>query len=327
MCTYNGARHLPKQLASIADQERQPDELVVRDDGSHDETPRILTGFSREAPFPVHLDLGGPRLGSTHNFERAIARCSSSLIALADQDDVWCTHKLKRLEREFDTDPRVSMVFSDARLLTGDGRVMSGSVWQTLGFHADARRMFAAHPLRALLGRAVVAGCMLAFRADARDTLLPFPPELEAHEPMYHDRWISLVLAAMGAVVAIDEPLVDYRVHAEQQVGIRVLRLRRLTHPRLWRLAALAVSPKERDLRHASRVAQLAALTRRLQAHGRVLPGSLADIAECSRHLQARTELPHARTRRLPVIAGEWRGGGYREWSLGVTSAITDLLR
>ncbi len=326
LCTFNGARYLSAQLASIEGQTRPPDEVVVRDDGSHDATPELLEAFRRRAPFPVRIETG-PRLGSTANFEQAIARCTGDIIALADQDDVWRPHKLATLEQAFAADPAVGLAFSDARLLTGDGRLMSGSVWQTLGFSAGVQRTFDADPFRALLGRAVVAGCMLAFPAEARDVILPFPPELSAYEPMHHDRWISLVMAATARVAKIDEPLLDYRVHREQQVGIRVFRIRRLTHPRLWRLAALAVSPAERDLRHTSRVAQLAVLVARLEAAGQLTPAADASIQACSTHLMRRTELPHSRVRRWPVVAQEWRTGAYRDWSLGTSSAITDLVR
>jgi hypothetical protein len=327
LCTYNGARYLPAQLASIASQTRLPDELVARDDGSADATPAILEEFGSRAPFRVQLDLGGPRLGSTGNFERTISQCTGDVIALSDQDDVWLPGKLCALNRSFEDDPRVVLAFSDARLLSSKGQVISPSTWDALGFQTRARHRFAADPLRALLGRAIVAGCMLAFRADVRDALLPFPAELDAHEPMYHDRWISLVSAAIGRVVAIDEPLVEYRVHEEQQVGIRLLRVRRLTHPRLWRLAALTVSPRERDLRHGARVAQLAALTRRLQTTAQPSATSLGDIQACSRHLEARIKLPRAPWSRAAVVAAEWRSGGYRDWSLGASSAVIDLLR
>ena len=41
LCTYNGAAYLDGQLASIASQDCLPDELVVCDDGSSDETPAM----------------------------------------------------------------------------------------------------------------------------------------------------------------------------------------------------------------------------------------------------------------------------------------------
>lgn len=53
MATYNGERYLGEQLASLAAQEVSPDELIVADDRSEDETLSIVESFARTAPFPV----------------------------------------------------------------------------------------------------------------------------------------------------------------------------------------------------------------------------------------------------------------------------------
>ena len=89
MCTYNGSRHLSEQLESIGTQTRLPDELVICDDCSSDDTIRIIERFSASAPFAVRLEINTQNLGSTKNFEKAIRLCQGDLIALADQDDVW----------------------------------------------------------------------------------------------------------------------------------------------------------------------------------------------------------------------------------------------
>ncbi|HEX8394664.1 MAG TPA: glycosyltransferase, partial [Longimicrobium sp.] len=55
LCTYNGARWLPEQLASLAAQTRLPHELVVCDDRSTDETEAVVRAFAATAPFPVRF--------------------------------------------------------------------------------------------------------------------------------------------------------------------------------------------------------------------------------------------------------------------------------
>ncbi|MBN9522205.1 glycosyltransferase, partial [bacterium] len=50
LCTFNGERFLPDQLASIRAQERLPDELVACDDGSTDHTIELLRAFAAEVP-------------------------------------------------------------------------------------------------------------------------------------------------------------------------------------------------------------------------------------------------------------------------------------
>src|SRR5688572_14133745 len=96
MCTYNGARYLKEQLDSFTVQTRLPDELIVCDDGSSDETCQIVSTFAASAPFTVRLEVNQQTLGSTQNFAKAIQLCRGDLIALCDQDDVWLPGKLDK---------------------------------------------------------------------------------------------------------------------------------------------------------------------------------------------------------------------------------------
>src|SRR5216683_3439034 len=114
MCTYNGARFLLHQLESIAAQTRLPNELVVCDDRSADESLEIVRSFAKRAPFPVRLEINEKNLGSTKNFEKAIGLCQGEIIALADQDDVWKPRKLAVLEKTLEEHPEAGYVFSDA---------------------------------------------------------------------------------------------------------------------------------------------------------------------------------------------------------------------
>ena len=98
MCTFNGAAWVEQQLASLAQQRRRPDELVICDDQSTDGTYDILTRFAVQAPFPVRLVRNDRQLGVTPNFSQAIGLCTGDNIALSDQDDQWGKRKLEVLE-------------------------------------------------------------------------------------------------------------------------------------------------------------------------------------------------------------------------------------
>ena len=65
LCTFNGAKYVANQLASIGSQQRLPDELVVCDDKSSDDTVALVKRFAAEAPFPVRLTVNAANLGST----------------------------------------------------------------------------------------------------------------------------------------------------------------------------------------------------------------------------------------------------------------------
>ena len=72
MATYNGAQFLPEQLESFLSQSRLPDEIVVCDDGSSDNTMNILHEFSASVPFEVRIEQNVENLGYVRNFEKAL---------------------------------------------------------------------------------------------------------------------------------------------------------------------------------------------------------------------------------------------------------------
>lgn len=222
LCTHNGAVHLGELLNSLVSQTRRPDELVVQDDASEDSTTELLAAFAERAPFPVRIEQNPVRLGSTRNFEAALARCSGRVVALADQDDVWYPSKLDRLAHEFELDPTITMVFSNADLIDEDGRPIGRSLWDTRRVGRVLRRNRVV-PARLFARRALTTGCTMAIRRRAVEAALPFPDELaDERAPMRHDRWLSLIAASVGTVQAIPEPLLAFRVHPRQETGVLV---------------------------------------------------------------------------------------------------------
>src|SRR5437773_11189037 len=97
--TYNGAAYLKEQLESFAAQTRTPDELVISDDQSTDDTLRLIEEFVTTAAFPVRLSVNESNLGTAKNFEKAISLCRGDVIVLSDQDNVWHSDYLESVER------------------------------------------------------------------------------------------------------------------------------------------------------------------------------------------------------------------------------------
>jgi glycosyltransferase involved in cell wall biosynthesis len=214
MATYNGAAYVEAQLDSLAAQTCRPDELVVCDDGSTDATVALLGAFARRAPFPVRIHLNATRLGPTANFEQAIRQCRGDVIALCDQDDIWHPDKLSRLAAPFAI-PRIGAVFSDAELIDAAGALAGRRLWAAVGFTpTKQRRAEHGRVFDVLLAHNVVTGATMAFRAAYRQQVLPIPPI------WVHDAWIALVVAALADLSLIAEPLMRYRVHVHQAVGV-----------------------------------------------------------------------------------------------------------
>jgi glycosyltransferase involved in cell wall biosynthesis len=220
LCTYNGAKYLREQLDSIAEQTRLPDELVICDDCSMDNTVEVVESFRLKSSFTVRLFQNSENLGSTKNFEKAIALCTGDIIALCDQDDTWHSEKLKRFEETFSAKPNVGMVFSDLEIVDENLRPLGYRAWQSTYFSSRRRRLFSKRSaLNVLLKHNVVTGCAMAFRATLRNIILPIPT-LTAATEVHHDYWIALIVGAVSGVALIETPLVKYRQHSNQQLGL-----------------------------------------------------------------------------------------------------------
>jgi glycosyltransferase involved in cell wall biosynthesis len=236
LSTYNGSRFLRAQLHSLAAQQHRPAELVVCDDGSTDDTWDILRSFEATAPFPVRLYRNDPRMGSGRSFEKGFRLATGEIVAYCDQDDVWRSDKLAVSVREL-TASNAALVFSDAALVGRDEEPLGHRLWEAIGFsHSMSSALVGGDGALRLLRQNAVTGCASAFWTKYRGLLVPFSTH------WVHDYWIAVVLATLGEVRAISEPLLSYRQHGGNQIGVDLEALRRRAVPP-WRGATPGAAP------------------------------------------------------------------------------------
>lgn len=208
MATYQGGRFLPEQLRSLSAQSRLPDEVVVCDDGSTDDTLDQVRDFAAGAPFPVHLHQNPRRVGVAANFSRAISLASGSVVALSDQDDVWMPDKLARQLSILEARPAVGAVFGDATLVDAGLRPLDTGLFDSIRFSpARQRRLEHGQATEVILAWPVVCGATLAFRSSFRKLLLPIPGS------GLHDVWLSVLLSAVADLAVVREPLILSLIH------------------------------------------------------------------------------------------------------------------
>ena len=312
MCTYNGSRFLGEQLQSIAAQERLPDEVVICDDRSSDRSAEIVATFSERVLFPVRFFVNQETLGSTKNFEKAISLCQGDIVALSDQDDVWCSHKLARVEQMFLTSDAVAM-FSDAELIDDESTLLNSRLWASFSFvPAEQKRFSTGHGIDVLIKHPVVTGAAMAFRRKFFEVLAPIP------QSDIHDRWISFLLAACGEFSLVSEPLMQYRRHHNQQVGIGAQTFRD-------RVARARITGEEL---YASEIERFQRLHDRLDQQRERIPDAERAMREIRRkisHLEHRIEMREMKLARIPRVLREVCNQGYWRYAAGWESVAKDL--
>lgn len=321
LATYNGCAYLPEQLASLAAQQRCPDELVVCDDGSTDGTVPLLEEFALNSPFPVRIHRNERNLGVRATFERAISLCRGDIIFLCDQDDYWAPEKIRRVVETFEGHPQTMVVLNDKIIADEQLKPSNATV---LGNTRGAGQP----------DISFIAGCCSAHRREWLSVALPIPADLPNH-----DWWMIILAHQLGISRILDEPLQLYRRHGSN-ASVHALYSDRPLGPwdrlRSELLALVRGRTRhlldfwEKDLagheqlaqRIGEKRAELAAL-----GLGSRASESLERLNQRNKVAGARIAAVRApRLRRAGPVWRLWRSGGYGEFS-GWKSAVKDMLQ
>jgi glycosyltransferase involved in cell wall biosynthesis len=217
LCTMNGARFLPDQLASFEGQDFTNWRLFASDDGSEDGTMALLEEFQKKHGAHRVSIRRGPRRGYVANFLSLICdpALNSDYYALSDQDDIWMAHKLSRARSFLIAAPAdlPSLYCSRVRLIDAKG----------IGIGLARLFRKAPHFQHALVQN-IAGGHTMVFNEKARSVLMKAGPDVDA---AVHDWWIYQAITAVGGSVMYDPvPTVDYRLHAGNQIGGKYGRVR-----------------------------------------------------------------------------------------------------
>jgi glycosyltransferase involved in cell wall biosynthesis len=211
MATFNGEKFLRGQLESISRQSHRPDELVVTDDCSTDQTLQILKEFQAEAPFMIRVSVNQCRLGYAENFLRAAGQCTGDLIAFCDQDDVWMENKLERCIREFS---------SQSVYLVAHSMIEVDSDLKTLGYSPAFRKSQTISRGNETPALRWSLGCTEVIRREViRELLVCWPEDHKQYASRFdrkllgHDEIAYFLANGMGDIRFLAEPLIRYRVH------------------------------------------------------------------------------------------------------------------
>ena len=223
LASYNGAEHLPLQLESIRAQTDHRWRLLVRDDGSSDQTGMVLERFAvREKRMEILRD-AERQLGAAGNFARLATAAldrGARYVMFADQDDVWFPDKIERTlklmersEREQGPETPV-LIHSDLEVIDERGRLLHPSFMRLQ--RINHRLQPSSNALRTLLVQNVVTGCTAMANRALLFVALPMP-----EVTLMHDWWLALCAASWGTVAYVPDATVGYRRHGTNVMTVR----------------------------------------------------------------------------------------------------------
>ena len=122
LCTYNGEKFIREQIESYLTQTVLPDEIIVCDDGSSDDTVSIVRQYlEANEGIKWRLIQNEKTLGTNKNFEKAVGFCSGDFIFFSDQDDIWRNEKIEQTISFFNKNRECEAIFSNAILIDENG--------------------------------------------------------------------------------------------------------------------------------------------------------------------------------------------------------------
>lgn len=212
LSTYNGEKYLTYQLDSILSQEEVDVYLLVRDDGSQDNTIAILEKYKRMYPDRIILHKGN-NIGCGKSFrwvmEEALIfgeRRNIDYYAFSDQDDIWNPEKLKIALKALSvfSSSIPCLFFSHYQMIDNQSRELP-----------TTRKSY-----NLSLGEALImnpsVGCTQVFNKTCLTEALKGSPPCF----VLHDWWLYSVCQALsGNVVYENKALVQYRQHMSNVVG------------------------------------------------------------------------------------------------------------
>jgi glycosyltransferase involved in cell wall biosynthesis len=318
MATYNGAKYLQEQLDSFINQTRLPDELVICDDVSNDETIAILNGFKKEAQFPVRIYINDKNLGHEGNFGKAIGLCTGQIIFLSDQDDVWFPEKLLTVEKVFESQPKTLVVINDLEItdayLQLTGQTVLGQIRES-GIIGKDEKGF-------------IIGCGTAFRSELKAIILPIP-ELN----FGHDKWIHNIALALGNRFVLEQKLQLYRRHESNASSWAFDAKKHVTWQEMVRSSAeMDMVPFYAKHRAALNIieSRLIALGPKFYINFEISQSysvSLSEIVSAQSALIRRISLIQSTWLKRKILAASMLFRGDYKYFLGMRSFAKDLLR
>lgn len=235
LCTYNGAKYLREQLKSLAEQVLKADEVVICDDNSKDNTIQIIDDYIDK--LNIKLTVNKVNLGVTKNFEQAISLCSGDIIFLCDQDDVWDKNKIKIMAEKMQ-DEKIGLCFCNGIVTDSNLKQLSNyTLWKTSGLDKVDLDKFSAYNL---INNYYFTGMATAFKSSLKQYIFPISKDA------VHDEWIAFIAICMSKVVFVEEKLVFYRQHDNQQIGVNSIK----SLKEIWQiLNRCKISSTEKELR------------------------------------------------------------------------------
>ncbi len=223
LSTYNGQKYLKEQLDSLLSQTYQDFKIILRDDGSTDNTLEIITNYIHNYPEKfLLLDNKNTNLGSTNSFFYLLKNSSSEFIMFCDQDDVWNNNKLEiflEYYNRYVSDKTKPVLIHSAADVVDSNLNKLNQATQLFNKYKDGMK----HTLIWQIFQNDVTGCTLMINAAMRNIVNKI--DFSQHKVIQHDWFLAQIAYCYNSKYYIPEKTIKYRQHAGNVIGVKNISL------------------------------------------------------------------------------------------------------
>lgn len=191
---YNGSQYLRESIDSILAQTYTNWELLILDDCSTDDSPRIAKEYEQNDP-RIHYYRNPRNLRLPRNLNRGFSLAKGDYLTWTSDDNRYRPTALERMHTALKMSPTAQFAFASCRIINGEGE----EVEYIMVDQSSPRN---------IVGMDTVGACFLYTR-KAYETVGDYDPEMILVEDF--DYWQRIFMRF--DVVAINDILYDYRWH------------------------------------------------------------------------------------------------------------------
>ncbi|MDU7298883.1 MAG: glycosyltransferase [Finegoldia magna] len=222
--TYNGGKFIEEQIDSILNQsyfkctDNNYDlKLIIRDDGSSDATTNILESYAKKYKEIKILEDKLGNIGVVRSFFELLKQSADyDIIFFSDQDDIWLNHKVEKFIEVYNKSNSNDVIgmYSDAWIADDKGKSEGTKMSQMYDWlNRPLSVEFLTWGFR-------ITGANYAINNKAAKIVLQLSKN-EIKNVAMHDAAIGLLIEIVGKNILINEPLLNYRQHANNVVGAK----------------------------------------------------------------------------------------------------------
>ena len=208
LSTYNGEKYLKEQIDSILGQKNVKVKLIIRDDGSNDNTKLVLDQYKNNNMIKIYFE---ENVGVGKSFWKLLSLAEKSeYYAFCDQDDVWQSNKLFVAIEKLKANENIPALYcSNTKLVDSNLNYIKTTNLDNGKIRAIGSVMIQNHAI----------GCTTVFNRLLLDNLLRLPCK-ELKNGIIHDSIAYKLCYAIGKVVFDKNSYILYRQHTDNAIGV-----------------------------------------------------------------------------------------------------------